>query len=322
MAFSKPGFIFALPSSRSVCAHTPLPSPPIFLRARFRLPLQPKYRQSFSTRSRRFQDASSQSATPSPTVIVQRPRRSLRPYIYAAAFLLLGLGAGQFVRAVIVPPPLPLPDTAEDHILLSKLRKDIDALPIVQELRARRDAWLEFDAYMDQAEAQRIHCMTAGSMSGSRGLGLQRIFWNKAEQRLLAVVFLGGGITGWPGVTHGGAVATILQENLERVANGPEVYPKDEQGNHILDKVEVNYRKPTQANRIYVVRAEVDSEGEVKWEAGGLLADHLCVKATIEDAWTGVRKADATGRCTVGPVKLVKEEAQSLWSKASKMLLG
>ena len=35
----------------------------------------------------------------------------------------------------------------------------------------------------------------------------------------MTIVFLGGALAGWPGVTHGGVVATIMEENMERVAS-------------------------------------------------------------------------------------------------------
>lgn len=49
-------------------------------------------------------------------------------------------------------------------------------------------------------------------------MGVFRVFWNEAEKRSISVVFFGGGLSGWPGVVHGGAIATVLDEALGTVA--------------------------------------------------------------------------------------------------------
>ena len=185
---------------------------------------RPSRTQRFYTRTRALQQdpaqphVSSSDASGAPTVILEPAsrKRSLRPYIYSFSFLLLGLGLGQFIRAVVLPPPLPVPDTPEDEILRAALHKEVDRLPIVVELRTQRETWLEYAAYMDQPETKKLAHMTAGAMSGSRGLAVQRVFWNQSEHRLINVVFLGGALTGWPGVTHGGAVATTGEPGARR----------------------------------------------------------------------------------------------------------
>jgi hypothetical protein len=60
-----------------------------------------------------------------------------------------------------------------------------------------------------------------GAMSGTRGLGVQRAFWNPETKELVAVVWIGGGLAGWPGVAHGGAIATIFEEAMARMVKGP-----------------------------------------------------------------------------------------------------
>jgi acyl-coenzyme A thioesterase PaaI-like protein len=35
------------------------------------------------------------------------------------------------------------------------------------------------------------------------------------------VVWIGGGLSGWPGVAHGGAIATIFEETMARMIRGP-----------------------------------------------------------------------------------------------------
>ena len=133
--------------------------------------------------------------------------------------------------------------------------------------------------------------MTAGALRGSKGIGLQRIFYNASEKRIISVVFLGGGIAGWPGVTHGGALATLLQEGMERAVGGldweRDVF-KDIGRGVGLRGFTLKYKKPTRANSMVVVRAQMEEEignGTVK------------VLATLEDAASGLITVEAEGEC-------------------------
>ncbi|KAI9701211.1 MAG: hypothetical protein M1836_001880 [Candelina mexicana] len=196
---------------------------------------------------------------------------SLRPYIYAAAFLLLGLTAGQYFRLTAVPPPLPVPHSPEDILFLQKLSSDADNLPIVQELRSKSSLWKEWDAYSSMTAAEKERRFSSGPMGGSRGLGLQRIFWNEAEKKAISVIFFGGALSGWPGVTHGGAIATVMDESLGRVA--------------IMGFPAKTGKSPTQANRFYVLKVEPVPESCTERKAlikGRLETIHgrLCVEAT------------------------------------------
>lgn len=279
----------------------------------------PLFYRDFSVESARFeaiqpvagsQQPDGQSATPrvaTPSSTKPQRRRRLRNIIYSVVFLALGLGSGSVVAAILVPPPLPAPDTDEDEVLLSKLRKDLDKLPVVKELRSHREEWLEYEAYMSQTPASKARSMSAGAMQGFRGLGIQKVFWNKKEKRLISIVFFGGGLAGWPGVTHGGAVATVLHENLERAANGPESGSGSESVSAmVLDQFKVEYRKPTQANALFVVKAEVE-EGVVE---PGYENTHAKVKATLENALSGQLCAEASGYLAASTLSPLAESAE------------
>src|ERR1700730_9160319 len=49
------------------------------------------------------------------------PKLSLRPYITAIPFFLVGAASGQYVRFVIAPPPLPATGTLEDASLTASI---------------------------------------------------------------------------------------------------------------------------------------------------------------------------------------------------------
>lgn len=198
------------------------------------------------------------------------PRRGFRrPILWSTLFLILGIGSGSFIRLTVIPPALPIPGSVEDRFALHAAKKRIDQIPLVQELRAHDD-WTEHEAYASLPST--AGSFTAGALTGSGHLGQQYIFWNAKEKRSISVMAFGGAMCGWPGVTHGGAIATILQENMERVANGG----VDGSGTFEMDEMELNYVKPTNATRIFVIRAEHD-------EARSASRGKGCFKATLED---------------------------------------
>ena len=139
-------------------------------------------------------------------------------------------------------------------------------------------------------------------MAGSRGLGVYRVFWNAKERRGITVVFFGGALAGWPGVTHGGAIATVLQEGMEMVGEGE------------AEMMQVRYLKPTLARRWYVLRAELD---EAEGERNG--AGEVVVKATLETAEDGTICARAMARCVEGSIEEMgvqsREKGEGLWGR-------
>lgn len=107
------------------------------------------------------------------------------------------------------------------------------------------------------------HRLTSGAMAGSRGLAFQRVFHCVATGECVTVVYFGGGTAGWPGVVHGGALATILDESLGRCAILQ--FPAR---TGVTAHLELNYKAPTSAEAFYVVRARPvvskDDGGEKK----------------------------------------------------------
>ena len=172
-------------------------------------------------------------------------RSGIKPsYFWYPLCLALGLGIGYQVRVLACPPDLPTPGSKEDHVALGALAADIDQLHIVKTLRAQeynlhtdvaltesatgQPAWIELDIRntiaddRDQKENKPIRTLTQSSMAGARGLGVQRAFWNPITRELVAVVWCGGALTGWPGLTHGGAIATMFEELFSRAVAGPD----------------------------------------------------------------------------------------------------
>lgn len=91
---------------------------------------------------------------------------------------------------------------------------------------------------------------------------------------MVAVVWIGGGLAGWPGVAHGGAIATVMEEVMARMIRGPDgivgVYTTSSDYTttpnkigltlkiepvHRPDSLSITYAKPTYSLDFYVLRA-------------------------------------------------------------------
>ncbi|KAI0125160.1 HotDog domain-containing protein [Xylariales sp. AK1849] len=192
---------------------------------------------------------------PGPTPRPKPKRRRRRGLVYAALFLLLGTSIGSLFRLSISPPPLPLPGSDQDTSIVSSIHAKAAELPIVQSLSSD-PSWTSWDAYTESPP--RGPRVTSGPMSGSRGLAYQRIFHNRETGELVSVIYFGGALSGWPGVVHGGALATVLDESLGRCA-----ILRFPARTGVTARLELTYKKPTVTNAFYVIRVKpVLGEGD------------------------------------------------------------
>ena len=85
----------------------------------------------------------------------------------------------------------------------------------------------------------------------------QAFFSNVAKGMSCLVFFPGTGVEGWPDVTHGGIICTLLQEAMVQTAN---LYHSPAFGlqKAELETLEVNFRVPVQPGNVYAVFAFVD----------------------------------------------------------------
>jgi len=207
--------------------------------------------------------------------------------------------AGTLVTHTIAPPPLPEAGTHEDGILLADLNRQIDAefkvkvmrgkcLGVAKMLKGVEGGWVEIvPTPTPKSTGEREGVVSEDGkgkelvqqLQGMKGLGVERIFWDRGEHMLVAVVWFGASLSGWPGVTHGGAIATALTEKLAlaaSLAEGkttsnataaaiPQRLPGT--GNHAKmplpvtkptepAQLSLSYVKPTLANNFYVIRVQ------------------------------------------------------------------
>ncbi|KAI0965025.1 HotDog domain-containing protein [Xylaria arbuscula] len=207
-----------------------------------------------------------------------RPRR--RGLYYAAVFLLFGIATGTMARITIAPPALPPRGSEQDIYLQSKIQAQGAALPIVQQLSAD-PAWTAWDAYSGIANTpETTPRITSGPMSGSPGLAFQRIFHNARTGEVVTVVYFGAAVAGFPGVVHGGALATVLDESLGRCAIFR--FPSR---TGVTANLEMQYRAPTLTSNFYVIRAApvASDDDDLVGPDGVRKGDRkLWVRATLE----------------------------------------
>lgn len=151
-------------------------------------------------------------------------------------------------------------------------------LGMSKQLKGEEGGWLEvLPLPVDLNENTNDRSLVT-QMQGAKGLGTERLFWDRGEHRLVAVMWFGGSLCGWPGVTHGGAIATVLAEKLSLAsalaehtdtdvlaAATPQRLPGT--GNHAKmfapattpdepAQMSLGYLKPTYANQFYVIRVQ------------------------------------------------------------------
>lgn len=67
------------------------------------------------------------------------------------------------------------------------------------------------------------------------------------------MVYLGRGIEGWPTVVHGGALATLVDENLGRVA----IHHFPER-TAVTANLDINYRRPVYSQEYYTLHTVLE----------------------------------------------------------------
>ena len=119
--------------------------------------------------------------------------------------------------------------------------------------------------------------LTTGPLGGSRALAYQHVFHHAASNEVVSVVHVGPAVAGWPGVVHGGAIGTVLDESLGRCAI------KTLTGHTgVTARLELSYRAPTLANRFYVVRCRPLAEEELDDKERGKAGRKAWVVGSLE----------------------------------------
>ncbi|MBN1563607.1 MAG: PaaI family thioesterase [Anaerolineae bacterium] len=120
--------------------------------------------------------------------------------------------------------------------------------------------------------------------------GLKIRFFNDGYHQVLARVTLGDAYQSYPGIAHGGILATILDETMGRATLSTDDEPREITDERFMFtmKLETRYRKSVPLNKEFTVRARVDNDrGRMATASGEIvLADGAVAveaKATLVD---------------------------------------
>lgn len=260
-------------------------------------------------------------------------RRHRSTLLWSAVTLGVGFAVGKSALGVLFPSGTPQQGTQEDNVLMAELNKRIDeefrvtvlrgkCLGVTKKLRGAESGWVEIvppvaagGMWDRDGEGEGEEKKTKqkkefllpfddrliDALQGAKGLGVERVFWDRGDKKLVAIVWFGSALSGWPGVTHGGLIATALTEKIALAASlarggdgdftaavAPQRLPGS--GNHATlpaptaappepAQISIDYVKPTYANHFHVIRVK---EGWCSDENVRLEIPHHEYVATLE----------------------------------------
>lgn len=145
--------------------------------------------------------------------------RRIRGAIYAAVAFIAACSFTEYQIESLIPGDDVEPFSDPDLERMSDLEDDIENLPQVQAFDTLCDT--------DGPEPAQWQPMTPSraipwplvkavanieaAMGGSAGDSVKRRFWDASNRTMVTFVWLGPALNGWPGMVHGGAIATILE---------------------------------------------------------------------------------------------------------------
>jgi 3'-phosphoadenosine 5'-phosphosulfate synthase len=111
----------------------------------------------------------------------------------------------------------------------------------------------------------RRHSLTANTLLGPGKFDVAPFVWLDSDSNcLVSILYLGKDLCGYPGIIHGGVLATILDEGLAQCC-----FQAISGKAAVTAKLDIKYRKPVPAGSFVVLRAEtVKVEGRKTWVRG------------------------------------------------------
>lgn len=184
-------------------------------------------------------------------------------------------------------PPKSAKEIEDDEKQLAEIRNKVEAHPDVQALLASED-WVaarHHEAYASFDESSRPNRLTTGPLGGPGGIGgHQHVYHNSKTGEVLTVVYIGQGVAGFPRLTHGGLLATLLDEQCARAAMDDAAFAgqgADKRG-IVTARLDVNYTHMAPTKSIYVVRARAFAEEDLPEKDRGKRDRKCWVKALVE----------------------------------------
>jgi 3'-phosphoadenosine 5'-phosphosulfate synthase len=132
---------------------------------------------------------------------------------------------------------------------------------LAEQLRANPD-YVESRPHLKIPKAIRQHNLTGGTLQGPGMIVVPPYAWNEKDGKaMVSIFYLGGDVTGHPGIVHGGLLATMLDEGMARCCF---LALPNKVG--VTANLQINYRRPVQAGQFLVLRARTTKvEGRKAW---------------------------------------------------------
>lgn len=136
--------------------------------------------------------------------------------------------------------------------------------PLAQSLRSKPE-FTESRPTLKVNEQYRNASLTSGVLAGPGRIEVPPYVWTEeGGKSLVSILYLGQELCGYPGLIHGGLLATLLDEGLARCA-----FPALPNKIGMTANLTINYRKPSPAESFVVLRAKtVKVEGRKAWVEG------------------------------------------------------
>jgi acyl-coenzyme A thioesterase PaaI-like protein len=154
----------------------------------------------------------------------------------------------------------------------------IKTCALAKELRAD-PRFTESRPVMKIPAAMREHNLTDGLLQGPGMIVVSLYHWNEeGGKSMVSIFYLGIDLSGYPGIIHGGMLATMLDEGLASCA-----YPAMPNKTGVTANLQINYRKPVQAGQFLVLRAQTTKiEGRKGWAEGWIESLEVPEGETLE----------------------------------------
>ena len=177
-----------------------------------------------------------------------------------------------------------------DLLQRDQIHHEASKLDVVRALE-EDPAWTSWDAYATFPPEQRAAHVVTSSLSASSALGgYQRVFQNAETGEVLVLVYFGRGVTGWPTVVHGGALATVLDETCGRAAFarlGARPGAVAQKRPVVTAWLKLEYLAMTQEREFYLVGARVMEDEELEEGERGKRDYKAYVQGWVESVRTG-----------------------------------
>ena len=191
----------------------------------------------------------------------------------------------QFLRratSLRFPKTLPMAYIPLDNST-AEIERQIQGHPFIKSLRSD-PSLRESRYYTHVPDSLRPQMFTTGNLLGAEKIPVPPIaFYNKGGTSFVMILYIGTSLSGCPGMTHGGLLATVMDEGLAGCASS--ALPARV---GVTMHLSVHYRKPAPTDSFYMLKARtVKLDGKIAGVEGRI--------ETLDDLQVGEGQVVAEG---------------------------